>query len=128
MKKNLVQLNTSAFDDTKSEYHFKIDFYVYPKNDKYVSYCPSLDLTTTGENFNDAIGNFCECFQLYVECCIEAGTLWDDLQAHGWKFQKQEWKSPVIESLIKKQEMKDLLNSHVCFEKVVLPARIPAFA
>ncbi|MBR0077778.1 MAG: hypothetical protein IJP72_05195 [Bacteroidales bacterium] len=128
MKKNIVQISTAALKDGTDEYRFSIDFYVFPKDGKYVSYCPSLDLTTTGGNFNEAVGNFCECFQLYVECCVEAGTLWEDLKAHGWRLTKQEWHTPKIESLIKKTEVKELFNSPSGFEKVVLPARIPAFA
>ena len=126
MKKKIVNLATTAIEDGKNEYRFSIDFYVYQKAGKHVAYCPSLDLTTTGSDFNSTVGNFCECFQLYVECCVEQGTLWDDLKLHGWRLSNREWHTPSIKSLIKKPEVKELFDSPNGFEKIVIPARIPA--
>ena len=49
------------------------------------AYCPSLDLATTGTDFQDAVKNFYECLQLHVECCMKMGTFEEDLKEHGWK-------------------------------------------
>lgn len=79
-KKTKVLLSTSA-DDTQNEFRFSIEFFVFQENGDYIAYCPSLDLSSSGGTFNEAVGNFYEAFQLYVECCVESGTLVADLVA-----------------------------------------------
>lgn len=73
-----------------NEYTFHLDVFVFPDKDEegtLDAYCPALDLITTGTSIDEAIHNFCECFKLHIECCIEWGTLQDDLRTHGWNFQ-----------------------------------------
>lgn len=65
------------------EYRFKIEFLVFQEDGTYIAYCPALDISSSGESFNEAVGNFYEMFQLHIECCIENNTLHDDLLAHG---------------------------------------------
>lgn len=74
------------------------------------------------------VGNFYEMLQLHIECCVESGTLHDDLLAHGWKMRKRDIVPPTFSVLMKKPEMKKLMTGNIDFEKVVVPARIPAFA
>lgn len=83
MAKKMI-LRTSAKDNASMEYRFQLVFYVFQEDGVYIAYCPSLDISTSGKDFNGAVGNFYECFQLHVECCVESGTLHDDLSAHGW--------------------------------------------
>lgn len=121
-------LKTSVQDDASTEYRFQLVFYVFRENGLYIAYCPSLDISSSGKAFNDAIGNFYECFQLHIECCVENGTLHDDLLAHGWKFRKNGVVPPKFPVLMRKPEMKKLLESDLSFERIVTPARFPAFA
>ena len=83
-----VLLRASAIDGDMTEYHFSIEFYIFREGESYIAYCPSLDISTCAETYNDAISSFYEAFQLYIECCAESGSLHDDLAEHGWKFQK----------------------------------------
>lgn len=122
-----IILRTSATDETSNEYHFQLPFYVFQENGNYIAYCPSLDLSSSGETFNDSISNFYECFQLYVECCVDSGTLCDDLISHGWKMRQKSIMPPTFEILMKKPEMKKLMESSLNYERVVAPVRIPAF-
>jgi len=92
---------------------------------KYISYCPSLDLTTSADNFNEAISNFYECFQLYIETCVEAGTLTTDLLNHGWRLTKVSIVPPKSTKVFKKPEMKALIDSNINFERISVPARLP---
>ena len=75
-------LKSSATDKTETEYHFSIEFYVFQENSSYIAYCPSLDISTCAESYNEAISAFYEMFQFHIECCIENGTLHEDLLAH----------------------------------------------
>lgn len=121
-------LKTSAKDNAANEYRFQLEFYVFPEDGAYIAYCPSLDISTSGDTFNEAVGNFYERFQLHVECCVKYGTLYDDLIAHGWKLRKKDILPPTFSALMKKPEMKKLMCGGLSFERVVTPARLPAFA
>lgn len=119
----------SIIERNKSmEYRFSLEFYIFQENGSYIAYCPSLDISTCAKSYNEAISAFYEMFQLHIECCVENGTLYDDLVAHGWKIGKKTIFPPAFSSLMRKSEMKRLMNSSLNFERVVTPARIPAFA
>lgn len=107
---------------------FQLAFYVFQEHGTYVSYCPSLDFSSSGRDFNEAVENFHKCFQLHIDCCIEAGTLHDDLLVHGWKFTKKSIVPPSFPALMKGTEMKKLMNSDLGFERVVTSVRLPLFA
>ncbi len=124
-----VKLEAVASDAaTNREYRFSIEFFVFQENGAYIAYCPSLDLSSSGATFNDAVSQFYEMFQLHIECCTANHTLHDDLLAHGWRMQRQQLLPPTFATLMKKPEMKRLMNGNIGFEKIVAPARIPAFA
>jgi len=128
MQKGTVSLNTSVIEtENGSEHIFKIDFFVYEKDNIMLAYCPALDLCSSGETFNDAINNFYECFQLYIETSLEAGTLKEDLSAHGWKLTKVGIKPPKTISALKKPEVIKIINDYP-FTKVSVIATIPPLA
>lgn len=75
--------NNIEIDNEK--FRFNVDVYIFEEGDHLTAYCPSLDLATTGTDFQDALKNFYECLQLHVECCMEMGTFEEDLKEHGWR-------------------------------------------
>lgn len=79
--------NTIEID--KDKFRFDVDVYIFREEEHMTAYCPSLDLATTGTDFQDALKNFYECLQLHVECCLEMGTFKEDLKEHGWKVSKK---------------------------------------
>lgn len=125
---NKLILNAEAKDNKATEYRFRLEFYVFQEDGAYIAYCPSLDISTSGDTFNEAVGNFYERFQLHVECCVDHGTLYDDLLAHGWKLRKKSILPPTFSALMKKPEMKRLMDSSLSFERDVTPARFPVMA
>ena len=122
---NSITVLSKPDNGFQNEYRFSLEFFVFQENGLQIAYCPSLDISTSGATFNEAIGNFYEMFQLYIECCVENNTLHDDLIAHGWKLQKKQMQPPTFAVLMKKPEMKKLMGGNIGFEKVVAPARIP---
>lgn len=126
-RKTKVSLKTTATDSDNRHYKFNIEFYVFADAGQQIAYCPALDLSSSGATFNEAISAFYECFQLYIETCVENGTLLDDLAAHGWKTTRHTLRAPAFTTLLKKPELKHLVNSGIGFEKIVAPAQI-AFA
>ena len=81
-----------------------------------------------GKDYSHAVKNFFECFQIYVETCLELGTLWDDLRDRGWKVTEKKLTPPAFSRLIRKPEMSKLLGGHINYEKVSTPMRIAAMA
>lgn len=123
--KNSITVFSSPDNSLQKDYRFSLEFFVFQENGLQIAYCPSLDISTSGMTFNDAVSNFYEMFQLYIECCVENNTLQDDLLAHGWKLQKRQMQPPTFAVLMKKPEMKKLMKGNIGYEKVVAPARIP---
>jgi len=117
----------NKIDRHNNKYKFTIDYYVFNEKGTYISYCPSLDLSTSGDTISKAKSNFKEMFNLYLETCIEMGTLEADLEAHGWEKVKNNIKLPTFDKLMKKPEMKKLMNSNIGFNRIPLSTSIPAF-
>lgn len=117
-------LKTTATDSDNRTYKINIEFYVFSEAGQQIAYCPSLDLSTSGATFNEAISAFYECFQLYIESCVDSGTLIEDLKAHGWKTTRHALQAPTFTKLLKKPEFKHIVNSGIGFEKIVAPAQI----
>lgn len=107
---------------------FDISIYVFREADYYVAYCPALDLSTSGTDYIDAVKNFYECLQLYVDSCTAMGTLADDLRAHGWQLKGDTIVPPAFRTLLDKPQMADLLDGGSSFERIVTPMQMPAIA
>lgn len=119
---------TSAKLGDHEEYRFQIDFYLFREDAIYIAYCPALDLSSSGETHTEAISNFYEAFQLYVETCIEAGTLIQDLKQLGWEIKDASIQPPKFMFLMKKPEFSSLIESQTNYERIVshpLPVQIP---
>ncbi len=122
-KRNMAHTNNNT-----EEYRFSIEYYVFRENDNLIAYCPSLDISTSGKDYTDAVKNFYERFQIYVETCLEMGTLWDDLKDHGWKVSERKLTPPPFSKLVRKPEVSKLLGGHTNYEKISSPMRIKAMA
>ena len=117
-----------AHAESNEEYRFAIEYYIFREGDNLIAYCPSLDISTSGKDYSDAVKNFYERFQIYVETSLELGTLWDDLREHGWKVTERKLTPPSFSRLIRKPEVSRLLGGHINYEKVSAPMRIATMA
>jgi len=125
-KTHLAHLEAHAYEGNSAEYHFSLPFLLFQEDGRCIAYCPSLDITSSGENFNDAMANFYEMFQLHIEMCVELGTLKEDLLAHGWKVSKSGLTEPSLADVMKKQEVKNIEKSRLDYRRVFSPVQIPA--
>ena len=124
--KKKVKLRVNATEGNNTDYQFVISFYVFQEGDVQIAYCPSLDLSTSGTDYLDAVKNFYECFQLYIESCLEMGTLTADLKAHGWKVTKKSITPPTTRMQLRDKPMIELLEKNVNFQRIVAPVRLSA--
>lgn len=83
---------------TTEEFRFAIEYYIFRENDYLIAYCPSLDISTSGKDYPDAIKNFYEQFQIYVETCLELGTLWDDPPQPRVESDREKTDTPAFQS------------------------------
>lgn len=132
MSKNEIEykaaFNTSAKLGDREEYRFQIDFYLFREDETYIAYCPALDLSSSGETHTEAVSNFYEAFQLYIETCLEAGTLIQDLKQLGWEIKDATIAPPKFMFLMKKPEFSSLIENQIDYERIVshpLPVQIP---
>lgn len=118
--------NTIEIDD--DTFRFNVDVYIFKEENHLTAYCPSLDLATTGTDFQDALKNFYECLQLHVECCMEMGTFEEDLKEHGWRVSQKRLIPPSFLTQLKRPQLSELMRSNTNYERISAPVRIAAFA
>ena len=114
--------NTIEID--KDKFRFDVDVYIFKEEEHFAAYCPSLDLVTTGTDFQDAVKNFYECLQLHVECCMEMGTFEEDLREHGCKVSTKRVVPPSFRTQLKRPQLAGLLQSSTNYERISAPVRI----
>lgn len=76
-------IKTDGFD---SVIELQLNVLVFQQGDFYVSYCPSLNLSSYGDTIDDAKAAFDEVMEAYLDECKENGSLHDDLIKNGWTF------------------------------------------
>jgi predicted RNase H-like HicB family nuclease len=118
--------NTIEID--KDKFRFDVDVYIFREEEHMTAYCPSLDLATTGTDFQDALKNFYECLQLHVECCLEMGTFEEDLKEHGWKVSEKKIVPPSFRTQLRNRLLSGLLQSNTNYERISAPVRIASLA
>lgn len=59
---------------------------IFQEGEYYVSFCPSLNLSSYGDTIEEAKEGFDESMKIYLEYTKENGTLHDDLIKNGWTF------------------------------------------
>lgn len=123
---NIRRNNTIEIDNER--FRFNVDVYIFREADHLTAYCPSLDLATTGTDFQDAVKNFYECMQLHVETCMEMGTFEEDLKEHGWKVSEKRLVPPSFRTQLRRPQLSELMQSNTNYERISAPVRIAAFA
>jgi hypothetical protein len=66
------------------------------EGDQFVAYTPALDLSTSGDSFEQVKKRFSEVVQIFFEECINMGTLDSVLSDLGWNKQNSEWNPPTV--------------------------------
>lgn len=107
-----------------NRFRFDVDVYIFKEEEHLTAYCPSLDLATTGTDFQDAVKNFYECLQLHLECCIEMGTFEEDMREHGWKVSEKHIVPPSFRTQLRRPQLSALMQSNTNYERISAPVRI----
>ena len=54
---------------------FKLPFVVEKDAGLFISHCPLLDVYSQGSNGEEAVENLVEAIQLFIETCVETGSI-----------------------------------------------------
>lgn len=127
MKKDKYVLASKVIDEKKM-YEFNLTFFVFKENDYYIAYCPMLDLSTSGDTKQEAVQNFPEAFEAFIECCVEKNILKECLTSLGWRVSTKRILPPPLSKLAHKEGVKELLDGENYFERRVIPVQLPLAA
>lgn len=79
-------------DGTDNIIELQLNVLVFQQGDYFVSFCPSLNLSSYGDSIDDAKVGFDEVMTSYLEECKENNSLHEDLIKNGWTFNIQNHK------------------------------------
>ena len=89
----------------------------------YVSYCPSLELSSYGKTKEEAKKAFHEVLEDFVEDTYEKGTFNEYLFKHGWQLKTK----PEMNYLPPVPDITDLVNNIMPTEAFKQSFKIPAY-
>ena len=67
-----------------AEYQVAVPVNIFKEGDRFVAYCPVLDLSTSGRTFEQVQKRFQEALHMFIEDLVEQDTLDEVLRSHGW--------------------------------------------
>lgn len=73
-------------DGNHNVIELQLNVLVFQEGDFYVSYCPSLGLSSYGDSIQDAKDGFDEAMRGYIADCESYKSIHDDLISRGWIF------------------------------------------
>lgn len=118
MKKLLFTASVQSND--KVVMRANLDIFFFREGNNTIAYCPALDLSAAGNNIAQSKSEFAQVFAEYADDCIENNTLKEDLLAHGWVLQGNEYQSPsVTQMLIGNSTLREIIDTKNYQKRVV---------
>ena len=75
--------------------HVKVPVQIFREGDAFVAHTPAFDLSTHGASLNEAKVRFGEAVEVFLEECVQRGTLREALLDLGWQ-EKPTWAPPTL--------------------------------
>ena len=85
----------------------KLPVNFYNEDNKFIAYCPALDISTCGDTFEEAQEKFEELVAIFLAETIKMDTLDDVLLECGWRKVSKptpRWKPPIRRFITQLQE------------------------
>ena len=94
-----------------------LEVILVPQGDQFVAYCPALELSSYGDNMDEAYTAFGEALSIFLDDTAEKGTFEAVLIRLGWTLSKKEYVPPRI-PLRKSMHAEKIINERVAFPAV----------
>lgn len=75
---------------------FKLPVSILREDKKFIAYTPVLDLSTSGDSYEEVKKRFGEIVNIFFEELIKKGTLDEVLRDLGWRHVRAKWRPPVM--------------------------------
>jgi len=75
---------------------FSLPVSILREGKKYIAYTPALDLSTSGNTFDQAKKRFEEIVNIFFEEITKENTIEDVLTDLGWKKVHAKWSPPIV--------------------------------
>ncbi len=82
----------------KTMLQFKLPLSILREGKKYIAYTPALDLSTSGDTFDQAKQRFGEIVDIFFEEILKKGTFEEVLTELGWQKIHAKWIPPIVVS------------------------------
>ena len=93
----------------------QLSVYQFKEDESYITYCPSLDLSSYGTTENHAQKSFEEILEITLKYMIDKNTLIEDFKKHGWQIKslkQNKIKSPSVKQMISNNKvLRDILDN-----------------
>ncbi len=88
----------AAYEGDKYNLKISIELFIWEEDGDHYVYSPALDLIGSGDSEEEAKESFRIVLEEYVRYTHNKGTLFDDLEDHGWFInrKKRKVKAPSI--------------------------------
>lgn len=75
---------------------------VFQEGEVFVAVCPELNVSSFGEDIQDAKRSLQEAVEAFIEACEEMGTLEEVLEEAGYRHEGDTWtlRKPVAEEIL----------------------------
>lgn len=80
----------------RANVQFNISLTILREGKKFIAYTPALDLSTSGDTFEQAKKRFGEAVSIFFEETLKCGTLDRALGELGWRKIGAQWTPPQI--------------------------------
>jgi len=75
---------------------FSLPVSILREGKKYIAYTPALDLSTSGDTFDQAKKRFDEIVHLFFEEIVKKNTVEEVLTELGWQRINTKWNPPIV--------------------------------
>lgn len=75
---------------------FNLPVDILREGKKFVAHSPVLDLSTSGDSFEQVSQRFIEITQIFFEEIIKKGTVDEVLSDLGWQKKTDQWQPPIL--------------------------------
>lgn len=81
---------------SKLNLELKLPVSILKEGEKYIAYTPALDLSTSGNSYEETKRRFGEIVNIFMEELVKKGTLEQVLLDLGWKKNQAKWNPPIV--------------------------------